>query len=151
MSAPKKITDDQIRQCQATGATNAQMARQLNVSEAAVSKRVSKMVKQSAGAVPLVVKEANATVWNVKQALQANYEACHALLQREGQDPLKVHNQILLHIKLACHVLQAMYSIEAVLAFQEEVLTVLEECSPGVRQIILERLRERRTVRNAFL
>ena len=96
-----------------------------------------------------VIQAAASSVWDQKQATEENYNRCLQLLEQmsEPGDKLKAVTEIRQHLSHAMQVLQALYTVQEVKAFQEEVLTVLDECEPGLRDKILTRLKERRIIR----
>ena len=53
-------------------------------------------------------------------------------------------------LKLQFEMLKALYDMENVAAFQEEVLTAIGEVKPDVRKQIIENLKERRIFRSAI-
>ena len=128
-----------------------EIARLFNVSEQAVSQRVAALNKKCAPMTPQVVAEAQASVWDTRTALQENYQRCLALLDSDDADKTRVLAEIRNHLKLAMEVMSLLYSVQETKAFMEEVMQILDDVQPGTREIILARLRERRSIQSAFL
>jgi hypothetical protein len=121
-----------------------------NVTEGAIAQRVAKLEKPAAASNGIVVKQAHASVWNVKEALTENFAGCLKLLDDKDVDKVRIRAEIRQHIKLSMDVIQTLYAVNEVQAFQEEVLAILDECEPGTRERILTRLQQKRAVRAAF-
>jgi DNA-binding Lrp family transcriptional regulator len=147
-----KLTEDLLKQYLGLGMAQKEIARLFGVSEAAVSQRVKRLEKRVAPKCLPVVQAAESSVWDMKAATEANYRRALALLDElaEPGDKIRCIGEIRQHLTHAMNVLQAMYSVQEAKEFQEEVLQVLDECEPGLRDKILTRLRERRTIRAAF-
>jgi hypothetical protein len=65
-----------------------------------------------------------------------------------GRDiALKAMGEIRGQLKLQLELFQALYDVRAAQEFQEEVLAAIREVAPDVRDRILDRLRQRRAVR----
>lgn len=63
---------------------------------------------------------------------------------------LKAMGEIRNQLKLQLDIFQTLYDIKAVKAFQEEVLAVIGEASPDVRDKIINNLREKNAVRQSL-
>ena len=59
---------------------------------------------------------------------------------------LKAMHEIREQLKLQFEMLKALYDMDNVAAFQEEVLTTIGEVEPDVRKRIIEKLKERRVI-----
>ena len=55
------------------------------------------------------------------------------------------------HIALSVQVLETLYSLTETQEFMSEVLSVLDECQPGTRAVILGKLADKRALRSAFV
>jgi len=62
---------------------------------------------------------------------------------------LKAMGEIRGQLALQLDILKTLYDVETVREFQEEVLTTIAEVSPDVRNRIVQKLKERRTLRGA--
>ena len=150
MAPPPKFTDQQLRQYMAMDFTPEEIARYFHVTRQAVEQRIAKLEKPAALSQPKVVQEALASVFDTRAALEENFKGCYALLKDPDVDALQVRSLVLKHIEAGLKVVERLYQVSEQQAFQEEVLRVLDECEPGTRQRILERLSQRRAVRAAF-
>ena len=157
MARESKLSDDDLKDLLEKEIPQKQIAALYHISEAAVSKRVKSMtLKQERAAlatVPEHVMKAVASVWDTKAALDENYQRVLALLDDSCEtagDKLRAVAEIRQHMQFAMQVLETLYTIQETQAFMDEVMAVLDECEPGVRQKILHRLREKRSVRSAF-
>ena len=150
MAASSKFSDEKLKYYLDLNFTHTEIARYLNVSVSAVTQRAAKLEKAAAARQPQVVAAAQQSVFDTKNAMEANYRGCLELLTDIEADPVRTRTLILQHIKVGMEMLETLYTIQEQQAFQEEVLSVLEECEPGSRQRILGRLRERRGTRAAF-
>ncbi|MHC1744973.1 MAG: hypothetical protein AB9873_18370 [Syntrophobacteraceae bacterium] len=69
-----------------------------------------------------------------------------------GKDPrelaLKAMCEIRSQLKLQLEIFQTLYDIQAIAAFQQEVLEAIGEASPEIRDKILENLHQRRAILN---
>ena len=63
---------------------------------------------------------------------------------------IKAAREIRGQLKLQLEIFQALCDVPAVQRFQEEVLTLLDECSPDAREIIIRRLAERSAIRSTL-
>jgi hypothetical protein len=63
---------------------------------------------------------------------------------------LKAMQEIREQLKLQFDMLKALYDMDNVAAFQDEVLTTIAEVEPDVRKRIIEKLKERRIFRSAI-
>lgn len=151
MSASRKFTDESLRQYLQMGFSHREIARLFKVSDMAISKRVAALNKKAAPMTPQVVTQAQASVWDTKTALQENYHRCLALLDSDDADKTRVLAEIRNHLKLAMEVMALLYSVQNTKDFMEEVMQILDDVQPGTREIILARLRERRSIQSAFL
>lgn len=157
MAPPKKLTDEALKNFVNLGFNQDEIARLSGLTKGAISQRMSKLSRPSVMSSPPVVIAATASLWDVKRAAEENYARALELLKMcdvDGasiSDRAKVLAEIRRHFEFSMNVMQTMYSINETQAFQEEVLTILDECEPGTRERILERLRQRRTVRAAFI
>ena len=63
---------------------------------------------------------------------------------------LKAMAEIRGQLKLQLEIFQALYDMQAVAQFQQEVLAVIGECSPDARETIIRRLAERSAIRSTI-
>jgi predicted transcriptional regulator len=158
MARTSKLSDDVLRDYVTNGFTQKQIAALCGVTEAAISKRVKILDKRAAAKTPARVLEAHASLWNVREATEENYQRCLALLaametdeEAKPGDKVRALGEVRQHLQFAMSVLETLYAVTETQAFMEEVLNVLGECDPVARQKVLSRLAEKRALRAAFL
>ena len=153
MAAPTELTDEALRDYLRMGLPQNEIAKLFKLTKGAISQRVKKLERQAVAKHPEKAIAAHTSLWNTRVAAEENYARALALLDEcEGPgDKARVLSEIRQHLQFAMAVMETLYNIQEVQAFQEEVLTVLEECEPGLRERIISRLREKRTIRAAFL
>ena len=148
----KRLTDADLRDLLSKEVPQSQIADLYRVSRQYVSKRVKALDKKTAAKSAPTVAAAAGSMWQARSAAQANYDGLVALLDGDlsVREEVQVRAEIRAHIAFGVQSLDALYSVEDAEAFQAEVLQVLDECEPGKRQEILDRLREKRPLRDAF-
>lgn len=85
---------------------------------------------------------------DAKSALETLYKLALDACPKELV--LKAAKEIRGQLKLQLEIFQCLYDIESVRRFQEEVLTLLDECSPDARATIIRRLAERSAIRSTL-
>ena len=148
----KRLTDADLRDLLSKEVPQSQIADLYRVSRQYVSKRVKALDKKAAAKSAPTVAAAAGSMWQARSAAQINYAGLVALLDGDlsVREEVQVRAEIRAHIAFGVQSLDALYSVEDAEAFQSEVLQVLDECEPGKRQEILDRLREKRPLRDAF-
>ena len=146
------MTDAELRDLLSKDVPQSNIAALYHVSRQYVSKRVKALDKRAAAKAAPAVAASAGSMWQARTAAQANYDGLVALLTSElsVREEVQVRAEIRAHIAFGVQSLDALYSVEDAEAFQSEVLQVLDECEPGKRQEILDRLREKRPLRDAF-
>lgn len=149
MAATQKLSDEALRDYLKRGMTQNEIARLVGMSASAVSQRAARLERNGVSRTPEAVAIAHASLWDTKAAAEENYRRAlgNYLI---AEDKTKAIAEIRNHIKLGMDVLAVLYSLEEVKAFQEEVLALFDEFDPQLRERLLARIRERRTVRAAF-
>ena len=152
MPRQRKLTDDALRQFLNLGYTRRQISEMAHISEAAISKRIAALENRAARANPAAVQTAHAQLWDVRAAVEENYARCLQLLNEteNAPDKVKALAEVRQHLQFALSILKSMYEIQEVQAFMDEVMAVIDECEPGTRERILDRLTARRSIRAAF-
>ena len=89
----------------------------------------------------------------VDQLLNINRKANTLLelaIQAEDHDTtLKAMREIRGQLELQLEIFKTLYDVQAVADFQREVLTAIGEVEPGVRDLIINRLKEGRALRQS--
>ena len=89
----------------------------------------------------------------VDQLLNINRKAntlLEAAIQAEDHDTtLKAMREIRGQLGLQLEIFKTLYDVQAVADFQREVLTAIGEVEPGVRNLIIKRLKEGRALRQS--
>ena len=150
MATRKKLADEQIKFWMENDFTQAEMARLAGVSTAAISKRIANIERTSLAKAPANIERSYASIWDTKAAIEENYERAIKNFEM-SEDATRAIAEIRNHQKLSIDVLAMLYSVEEVRAFQEEVLAVINECEPSLRERIIQRLQQRRSIRAAFV
>jgi transcriptional regulator with XRE-family HTH domain len=146
---PEKLSDETLRRCLEQGLSQEEIAQRAGIAQSSVSKRIARLEPRAIARNLTRVEEAFASLWDTRKAAEENYTRA-VKNYKVCDDKTRAIAEIRNHIKLGIDVMSLLYSIEELRAFQEEVLTILDECEPGTRDRILARLRERRTLRAAF-
>lgn len=130
------------------------IARLLGVSKQAVSKRLDKLQQSQKKFHPDVLTEgAMPDVFDIRRVLSQSYKRLVEHLDSGGLDGDSKTRAIAEARKFAdsaLKCLEALYRVEEVRAFQEDVLTVLAEVDPALRQKVFEKIADRRSLRGAF-
>lgn len=148
----KRLTDAELRDLLDKGIPQAQIAKLYHVSPQYVSKRVKTLDKRAAARSAPQSAQAAGSMWQARSAAQANYDGLMSLLEKceTVREEIQIRAEIRAHIAFGVQSLDALYNAEDAEAFQNEVLQVLDDTEPGSRQKILDRLREKRPLREAF-
>lgn len=153
MARTSKLTDEAIRTCLAQKMTQDEIALSYGLTPGAISQRVAKLEKRAHAKTPENAIKAVASCWDIKAAAEENYARAIATLDdcESGGDRVRAISEVRRHLEFAMQVIEALHNTQETQAFMDEVLRIVEECEPGSRDRILSRLRERRTIRAAFL
>ena len=157
-----KINDIELEQMIRNGKTNGQMANHFNCSPAAVSQRKKKLQNGIVKSISLERSgqiidghlDMSRELQKINRAINRELERASDQIEKRGADVPAIQNVI---VKMAGEIrkqiaLQASFyetwtKIEGYQAFQEEILQLLEEVSPELRDELITRLRERRVLR----
>ena len=150
-----KIDKVKLSQLLRSGKSGKECAKFFSVTEGAISQArkelnisvVKTVVLESAHQV--VEKNLNA----VDQLLNINRKANTLLevaIQAKDHDTtLKAMREIRGQLELQLEIFKTLYDVQAVADFQREVLTAIGEVDPGVRNLIINRLKEGRALRQS--
>jgi predicted transcriptional regulator len=144
------------------GFNNAEIARQLGITPAAVSlrkKRLKLRKTQTVSTRPRIAKMVVGELDSIAQLSKINHHAnelLDALMEdhRNGENPqvprdqaLKTMAEIRGQLKLQLDIFQGLFDMKAAVMFQEEVLAAIAEVEPDVRDRIINRLQTKQALR----
>ena len=72
-----------------------------------------------------------------------------AIQAKDNDTTLKAMREIRGQLELQLEIFKTLYDVQAVADFQREVLTAIGEVDPGVRNLIIKRLKEGRALRQS--
>ena len=150
-----KIDKVKLSQMLRSGKSGKDCAKFFGVTEGAISqarKELNNSVVKSVtleSAHQVVEKNLNA----VDQLLNINRKA-NTLLEvairaKDHDTTLKAMREIRGQLELQLEIFKTLYDVQAVADFQREVLTAIGEVDPGVRNLIINRLKEGRALRQS--
>jgi predicted transcriptional regulator len=149
-----KINESKLLKLFNKGISQAEIARQLGVSRAAVCIRLRELRGKTTRAV--VVKRVQETLDRkidaIGQLLDIN-ERANRMLDEAESDPelrLKIMGEIRGQLKLQLEIFRTVFDLEAVQEFMDEVMAVIGQVEPEARNAIIKRLNERKSVRSAL-
>jgi predicted transcriptional regulator len=149
-----KINESKLLKLFNKGVSQAEIARQLGVSRAAVCIRLRELRGKTTRAV--VVKRVQETLDRkidaIGQLLAIN-ERANRMLNEAESDPelrLKIMGEIRGQLKLQLEIFRTIFDLEAVQEFMDEVMAVIGQVEPEARNAIIKRLNERKSVRSAL-
>ena len=151
---PEKIINDtKLIRLVDSGTSQAEIARQLEVSPAAINKRLKQLRGRSthamiAGRIDTVIDQKIDT-W--KQLEKINRQANDLLDKAEGnvQESALLMREIREQLKLQLELFKTMWDVKAAAEFQDTVLSVIGKIDPEVRKQILQELNAKSAIRNA--
>jgi predicted DNA-binding protein YlxM (UPF0122 family) len=151
---PKKLTDEELQDLINKGFGPTAIAEISGVSRSAVNQRIKKLTSSAVivAAAPAAAQAAYASMWDTKQAAEDNYKRALTLLEdcHLPGDKRATITEIRKHLEFAMNVMETLYNIQETQAFMDEVMNILDECEPGSRKKILEKLAARRSIRGAI-
>lgn len=168
MARQQSFSDEQVIELRAAGASPVAIAQKLGVALSSVTRRI-KTLEERAGAekasepvvsmAPEALALAEASLFNTQEAADANYRIAIAVrggklngrsLYLTNRELIRAVAEVRAHVDLGVRVMETLYNVQQVRAFQDEVLGVLDEFEPGARAKVLERLRQKLAVRGAL-
>lgn len=173
MKFPQKFSDDQLRDALEIFADEPDMvtkvAAYLRVSPSAISQRVAKLERAAAPMAERIADAVAQDVFDIRKGLQRNYDRVLRVIQSvetngvakqtatgdvymaDGVTQLTaLLGESRKHSETALKCLEALYRVEEIKAFQDDVIAILAECDPTLRERIMDRIKRRRGVRSAF-
>jgi CRP-like cAMP-binding protein len=154
MSSSKINDRGLLRLLDKVGLTQSEAARRLGVSRQAVSLRLAELRGKTTRAV--VAKKVQAVVdkkINAIEQLIAINEKANLMLNEAESNPelrLKVMAEIRGQLKLQLEIYQALFDLQAVQEFMDETLAVIGHVAPEVRNEIISRLNQRKSIRSTL-
>lgn len=150
MARTSDITDEALKTYLEAGFTPEYIGKATGLSKRQVYRRMNAMERPAASRQAQVVEQVRAPLWDIKHALEDVHTRLYAELDN-SDNALPVLAEIRRTIETAHKVLESLYTIQAQTEFEDAVLGVLNECEPTLRNEVLRRVREARTIRTAFV
>lgn len=150
----KKLTDEALRILLDANNTQSYIAREYGVTKQYVSQRVKRLERGAAVRAVPVAARAVESLWDTKAAADANYARLIAIMDQSELltgDRIRVIAEIRQHLAFSMQVMETLFAVQESKAFMDEVMDVLEECDPKVRQRVFDRLRQKKSLRAAFI
>lgn len=147
--AERKLSDTDLRDYLRMGFSQQEIADLFRITPASVSERCAKLETGAVAHSQAVAVKAVASVWDSRAATEENYQRALANYETAKNKTAAI-GEIRAHIKMGLDIILDLYRVEQVQAFQDEVLAILDEYDDTARQRILDRIRERRSLRGAF-
>jgi predicted DNA-binding protein (UPF0251 family) len=150
----QKINDRELlRLIDRQGMCQSEAAKALGVSRQAVSQRIQELRgKTTKVVVSKKIEEiVDRKIDAIEQLQKINQEA-NRLLDELDQNPelkLKIMAEIRGQLKLQLDLFEALFNLQAAEEFQNTVLKVIAEVDPNVRNEIIRRINEERSIRSA--
>jgi len=151
--ARKTINDKKMLQLIDSGCSQAETARKMGFTRAAISQRLKELKIQ--GTRDIVSRNTQKAVDNnldaISQLKKINDRA-NQLLDEVEDDPgtaIKLMTEIRGQLKLQLDIFEILYSTQAAREFQQEVLEAIGDADHETRQKIIDRLNQKRALRNA--
>lgn len=151
--AEKIINDTKLIRLVDDGMSQAEIAREFEVSPAAVNKRLKQLRGRTTRAMIAdkidTVIDQKIDTW--KQLEKINQRANTLLDKAVGsvQDSALLMREIREQLKLQMELFKTMWDVKAAMEFQDTVLTVIGKIDPEVRKQILQELNAKSAIRNA--
>ena len=154
-----KIDRVKLSQMLRDGKSQKDVAKALHVSEAAISKAkkelninvVKNVALENAHRVVDKNLDAVAQLQKINDKANAIIDELSSSSERaDKQLILKACSEIRGQLGLQLEILRSLHDFEAVAQFQSEVLQAIGEVTPDVRNRIIQRLKERRTIRQSL-
>lgn len=151
--ARKTINDKKMLQLIDSGLSQAETARKMGFTRAAISKRLQELRGKTTRVI--VARKTKEVVDNnldaISQLKRINDKA-NALLDAAEDDPamaVKIMAEIRGQLKLQLEIFEVLYSVQAAREFQAEVLEAIKEADNDTRKKIIDRLNKKRALRAA--
>lgn len=149
----RKINDAKMLKMLNSGKPQVEIAREFDVTPAAVSMRKKELLGRTTRAIVAgkINKVIDHKIDTFGQLEKINQKANELLDQAAGdtQCTIKVMIEIRNQLKLQLELFQTLYSMQAAAEFQETVLDVISKVDPEVRKHIITELNSRYAIRNA--
>jgi len=155
MQIPKINDRELVRMIDRDKLTQAAAARQMGVSRQAVSKRLQKLRGQTTKSLAVSEKRIKRVVTQkinaIEQLHHINQKANELLTVAESEDDrptlLRAMAEIRSQLELQLKIFATLYDLQAAEEFQEAVVTAIGDVAPDVRDKIIQRINEKRAVR----
>jgi len=148
-----KIDDRKLNRLLRSGKSQREVARILGVSDSAVTqakRRLNIAVVKDVGleSAHRVVEENLDAIGQLRRINNKANSLLDAAIEAEDHDTaLRCMTEIRGQLRLQLDIFAVLYDVKEIQAFQQEVLSLLEEAEPGARERIISRLKEGRVIR----
>lgn len=148
-----KIDDRKLNRLLRSGKSQREVARILGVSDSAVTqakRRLNIAVVKDVGleSAHRVVEENLDAIGQLRRINNTANGLLDAATKAEDHETvLKCMAEIRGQLRLQLDIFAVLYDVKEIQAFQQEVLSLLEEVEPGARERIVSRLKEGRVIR----
>lgn len=142
------VSDQQILDRLRNNMTATEIANEFGITSDAVRKRIKKMGQR---ALPYILQRESAIMGvqldTQKQMLHINQKTFEILNNPKTKvmEQLAAIKRIERQNEIQLKMMQVIFSISEIKAFQESVLSVLQEVDPDVREAVIEKLSQRRS------
>jgi hypothetical protein len=160
----RKLTDDQLNTFLAAGGSQAEAARHFGVSEAAIYQRLKRqngrtarvMALEHAGTVVDQQLDGAARLAKIQGVVDQQLDWALAEARRPGADRasltdvvLRLVAEVRAQLGLQLQITKSLIDLKLVRAFQETVVAEIRAEAPATAQRIVDRLKERRSLRSS--
>lgn len=136
------------------GKSQAEIARKLGVSRAAICKKLKEVRGQNTRViVAKKLNQATNTQINAIEQLNDINQHTHELLNLVENDPLtsiKIIGEIRQQLKLQIEIFETIFNLQAANDFMSSVMEALEEVDPDVRDRVVQKLNSKSALRSAL-
>lgn len=150
----KKLTQGELKDLIEAGHTQSQIAEMFGVTKQYVSQFSKRLDRLALVQAPEITTKVLDSMWDTKDAADANYTRALNLFKQDGLTPndrVRVIGEIRQHLAFGMSVMETLFAVQESKAFMDEVLDVLDEFDPRMRKKIIERLKQKRSLRAAFV
>jgi predicted transcriptional regulator len=152
---PRKIINiNKMLKLVNAGMSQAEIARQLDVTPAAVCKKLKEVKGQNTRVIVAkkLNRATNAQIDAIDQLNKINQHT-HELLNQVEDDPLtsiKIIGEIRQQLKLQIEIFETIFNLQAANDFMSSVMEALEEVEPDVRDRVIQKLNSKSAIRSAL-
>ena len=152
--ARKTVNINKVIKLVNDGVTQAEIARQLGFTPAAICKKIKEVKGQNTQAIVTrkINKVTNSQINAIEQLTEINKHT-HDLLNQVENDPLisiKIIGEIRQQLKLQIEIFETLFNLQAANDFMSAVMETLEEVDPDVRDRVVQKLNQKSALRSVL-